>query len=150
MWIRPSNEARYLTGFLGLTEGLQRARSFLMHPFPQNMFASLGATPTLPIERVQPSINRLRKLSVNKPAFDLRNERERSALGHLSVSRPREFVTFEHLKAKWQEHREGYWRECGKPTPQSGDETDWDQLEGQTLDDALIWMRGRQIIFQGY
>ena len=61
VWADPSNEARYLTGVLGMTGGLRRASQFLLHPFLRDTFATLGGTPNLPADKVTPTVNRLRK-----------------------------------------------------------------------------------------
>jgi hypothetical protein len=46
VWTYPSNEARYLIGVLGMTGGLERAASFLLHPFLRKHFAKLGGRRT--------------------------------------------------------------------------------------------------------
>ncbi len=74
VWIAPSNEARYVTGVLGLAAGLKRASQFLLHPFLREAFAELGGTPNLSPDKVTPTVNRLRKRAQLEAVFDLRNE----------------------------------------------------------------------------
>lgn len=154
-WTSPSNEARYLTGVLGMTGGSENAARFLLHPFLQGMFGRLGATPRLDTNMVTPTVNRLAKRAINNPLFNLRDERERSALGELIVKaarglrKPADFVTYEDLKALWKAHRQAYWANRGHE--RGGDpEINWDDLEQKTLDDCLIEMRSRQMMFQGH
>ena len=67
VWTAPSNEARYLTGVLGMTGGLRRAIQFLLHPFLREMFAKLGGSPNLSPEDVTPTVNRLLKRGRSHP-----------------------------------------------------------------------------------
>lgn len=153
--LRPSNEARYLSGVLGMTGGLDRAKKFLLHPFLLEIFASLGGSTSLPIDKVMPTATRLRKRAQLEPAFDLRSEREREVLANLivrasgAVKKPLDYVSYEHLSLAWRAHREAYWRE----NPQVGipdSPEEWDKLEQRSLDACLIEMRHRQIVFQGH
>jgi hypothetical protein len=155
LWTRPSNEARYLTGVLGLAGGLQRAGNFLLHPFLQDTFARLGGTPNLPADKIAPTVSRLRKRAPREPTFDLYNERDREALAVLitkagqALKKPLEFVSYDDLKAGWKTYRAAYWE--AYPQPQKPDsDVDWDNHEEQTLDSCLIEMRHRQIVFQGH
>jgi hypothetical protein len=153
--IHASNEARYFVGVLGMAGGLAQASGFLLHPFMRKVFGSLGGTPALQPDKVTPTVNRLRKLVPRIPTFDLRAEREREVLGTLIVKAaqtlksPRMFVRYEELKAAWKNHRAAYWD--AHPQQVEGDpDVDWDELEDRSLDQALISMRRRQIVFQGH
>jgi hypothetical protein len=153
--MRPSNEARYLTGVLGMTDGLQRAGNILLHPFLQEIFARFGGTPNLPLDKVAPTISRLRKRAQNEPMFNLHSEREREALGVLIVKagqelrKPMDFISYDTLKERWKAYRAKYWEDNPKPV-QQGTDLDWDQIEEHTLDTCLIALRHRQIMFQGH
>lgn len=155
MWMDPSNEARYLTGVLGMAGGLQRANHFLLHPFLLDFFARLGGTPNIPSDKIIPTVNRLQKRAHLEVPFDLRNERERSALADLLVKaanalkRPMDNIKYDDLKQDWKAHRERFWAK----NPQQGTsdpEIDWDKREEESLDDCLIELRGRQMVFQGH
>ena len=74
-WTDPSNEARYLTGVLGMTGGLELASAFLLHPFLRETFAKLGGTPNLPTDQMESTINRLVKKSRQETNFDLSSEK---------------------------------------------------------------------------
>ncbi|MFG1420514.1 hypothetical protein [Roseixanthobacter liquoris] len=154
-WANPSNEARYLAGVLGMAGGLLPASSFLLHPFLRDFFARLGGTPGLQPDKVKPTVDRLRKLAPRLPAFDLRGETEREALGTLivkaakSLKNPLHFVKYEDMKRGWKEHRAAYQAahpQLGEPDPS----VDWDKLEEDSLDASLIAMRRRQMVFQGH
>jgi len=153
-WIHPSNEARYLTGVLGTTGGLQWAMKFLLHPFLRDLFAKLGGTPNLPTDQMTPTVNRLQKIFRRQPVFDLSSEEEREALANLivkaskQIKNPMEFEKYENLKAGWETYRATYWKEH----PQQGMDTnvDWDRYEEKSLDACLVNLRHRQILYQGY
>ncbi|MBR0827072.1 hypothetical protein JQ596_16145 [Bradyrhizobium manausense] len=153
--LQPSNEARYLSGILGMTGGLDRAKKLFLHPFLVGVFASLGGSTSLPMDKVMPTANRLQKRAQFEQTFDLRNEREREVLANLivkasgSLKKPLDYLAYDYLSRAWRMHRETYWRE----NPQVGvpdDPEEWDQLEQRTLDECLIEMRQRQIMFQGH
>jgi hypothetical protein len=154
-WTRPSNEARYLTGVLGMAGGLRRASQFLLHPFLRETFAKLGGTPNLPVDKVTPTVNSLRKRAQWEPVFDLRSERERHTLADLIVKAARtlktpvRFVSYDDLKASWKTYRAAYWAanpQQGKPDT----DFDWDRHEEESLDACLIELRRRQMMFQGH
>ena len=155
VWARRSNEARYLAGVLGMAEGLTSARKALMHPFLREQFALLGGTPNVPADKVSPTIARLKSKARRNPNFDLTDDNETAALAELIVKagreqkNPRQFVSYEKLKADWKAHREAYWARNQKPTSTEPDD-DWDKREEESLDAALIGMRRRQILFQGH
>ena len=153
--LEPSNEARYLSGILGLTGGLAGAQQFLLHPFLVDVFASLGGSTNLPIEKVLPTANRLRKRAQFERHFDLRNERERGVLASLivkasgSLKKPMDYLGYDQLSESWKAHRETYWR----ANPQADvpdDLEEWKAHEHRSLDACLIEMRQRQIMFQGH
>lgn len=155
VWIEPSNEARYLTGVLGMTGGLRRAIQFLLHPFLREHFAKLGGTPSVPTDKLTPTVDRLVKRAQRESVFDLRNDRERQALADLLVKAaralksPMSFVSYDDLKASWKAHRAAYW--AANPLQEKRDSNvDWDKLEEESLDDCLIELRRRQIMFQGH
>jgi hypothetical protein len=154
-WIGPSNEARYLTGVLGMAGGLRGASQFLLHPFLQETFAKLGGTPNLPVDNVTPTVNRVRKRAQRERVFDLRSEGERHALADLIVKAartlksPMEVVSYDDLKASWKTYRAAYWAANplqGKPDT----DFDWDRHEEESLDACLIELRRRQMMFQGH
>ena len=155
VWARRSNEARYLAGVLGMAEGLNSARQALLHPFLREQFAQLGGTPNVPADKVSSTMARLKSKARRNPNFNLADENETAALAELIVKagreqkNPRQFVSYERLKAGWAAHREAYW--ARHPKPESTEpETVWDMREEESLDDALIEMRRRQMLFQGH
>jgi hypothetical protein len=155
LWTEPSNEARYVTGVLGMTGGLRRASQILLHPFLQDMFASLGGTPNIPPDKMTPTINRLRKRARSEAGFDLTDESDKQALADLilkaarTLKRPMDFFSYDGLKESWKAYRAKYW--IANPQPaQSDDVVDWNEYEEQSLDSSLIEMRQRQILFQGH
>jgi hypothetical protein len=151
----PSNEARYLSGILGMAGGLAGARSLLLHPFLVDLFASLGGSTNLPIEKVMPTANRLKKRARSERTFDLRDERERIVLANLlvraagSLKKPLDWLGYDLLTEAWKQHRENYWRRNPRANDPD-DPNDWEAREQATLDDCLIEMRQRQIMFQGH
>jgi hypothetical protein len=155
VWTEPSNEARYLTGVLGMTGGLGRADDFLLHPFLLETLAKLGGTPNLPADKVTPTVNRLRKRAQREAAFDLKVEGERQALAHLIVKAarmlktPMDFVSYNHLKASWKAYRATYWAAV-PPEHRPNPDVTWDKHEEESLDACLIELRRRQIVFQGH
>jgi hypothetical protein len=155
VWTEPSNEARYLTGVLGMTGGLGRADDFLLHPFLLETLAKLGGTPNLPADKVTPTVNRLRKRAQREAAFDLKVEGERQALAHLIVKAarmlktPMDFVSYNHLKASWKAYRATYWAAV-PPEHRPNPDVAWDKHEEESLDACLIELRRRQIVFQGH
>ncbi|MDR3525567.1 MAG: hypothetical protein P4L66_15865 [Acetobacteraceae bacterium] len=155
VWARPSNEARYLAGVLGMTGGLSLAREALLHPFLQEKFAQLGGSPNVMADRVTPTVARLKKKARRNPSFDLTDELDTRALAELIVSaaralkNPLQFVKYEDLKRDWKAYRDDYWTR--HPKPQSSEpDYDWDKHEEASLDRALIEMRRRQMLFQGH
>lgn len=153
----PSNEARYLTGVLGLADGLDHAAAFLLHPFLTDLFGQLGGTPNPPDDKVRPTINALRKRTDPRQAtFNLRDENERSALAHLIVRaasglrKPKEAVSFRRLKEHWAEYRAKYWEAHPQPRLAEDDRVDWDARETESLEGCLIEMRRRRMVFQGH
>ena len=68
------------------------------------MFATLGGTPNLPVDKVTPTVNRLRKRARWGSTFDLRREGELRALGDLIVKAartlksPMGFVSYEEFQ----------------------------------------------------
>jgi hypothetical protein len=156
VWTAPSNEARYLTGVLGMTGGLRRAGQFLLHPFLREHFAKLGGTPNLPADKVTLTINRLRKRAQREAAFDLMIERDKQALADLIVKaartlkNPMAFVSYDDLKSTWRAYRETFWA-AQPPQAQVADpDIDWDEAEEESLDACLIELRQRQMMFQGH
>lgn len=156
-WMKPSNESPHLTGILGMTGGLAGAKSLLLHPFLQEVFASLGGTPNLADADVKTTANALAKRAKGRPVFDLQQEGERETLAALivkaaqSIKAPRMHLSLDYLRKCWKVHRERYWAE--HPLPKQDieeDEIDWDAMEQQTIDDRLAEMRTRRMLFQGY
>ena len=155
VWTDPSNEARYLTGILGMTGGLRRASQFLLHPFLRENFAKLGGTPNVSADKVTPTVNRLRKRAQRDAAFDLRIERERQTLADLivkaarSLKSPMDFLSYDDLKANWKTHRAAYWA-AHQQQGRGDHDVDWDKREEASLDACLVELRRRQMIFQGH
>jgi hypothetical protein len=156
VWTHPSNEARYLTGVLGMTGGLRRASQFLLHPFLRENFSRLGGTPNLRADKVTPTVNRLRKRAQREAAFDLKIEGEREALVELIVKAartlksPKHFVSYNDLKASWKTYRASYWAEHPRQGEPDHSEVDWDEHEEKSLDACLIELRRRNMMFQGH
>jgi hypothetical protein len=154
-WMERSNEARYLTGVLGMTGGLRRASQFLLHPFLRKHFVRLGGTPNASSNDLTPTLNRLRKLARRHSVFDIRTEGEREALADLVVKasrelkRPRMFISYIELKDDWKAYRNALSAvdTSGPPEPSS---FDWDKHDQDSLDECLVEMRQRQMIFQGH
>ena len=154
-WLRPSNEARYLVGVLGLAGGLWRAEQLLLHPYLRDMVARLGGTPDLTDDQVTPTINRLQKRFRQNPIIDIRQEQDKQVLGRMiikaaqSISQPREAVKYDDLRERWRVYREQFWAQ--HPQQAQGDpDVDWDAMEIASLDSCLVEMRRRQIIYQGH
>lgn len=154
-WMRLSNEARYLNGVWGLCGGLRKASLFLLHPFLMDFFAKLGGSPNIDPIKITPTIDRLRKRAQLEASFDLRDEAERKTLANLivkasnSLKRPMNYIRYNQIKDDWKLYRENYWVNNplqGTPDP----DTDWSRDEEESLDQCLVEMRSRQIIFQGH
>lgn len=154
-WIHPGNEARYLTGVLGMTGGLAAARAFLLHPFLREQFAKLGGAPNPPAEQIEPTVNRLLKHSRRQASFDLKNEREREALARWivraarEIKGPMEYVNYDRIKKAWKTYRATFW-EKNPHQRDSDSDVDWDKHEEDSLNRCLVEMRHRQMLYQGY
>lgn len=153
-WMEPSNEARYLTGVVGMAGSIDLAFHFLLHPFMQGVFADLGGAPGLPVDKVKPTIARLKRAGRNQP-YDLNNESERAALGTLIVKAaqnlkaPRRYLRYAALAELWRLHRATFWERTGRPD-RADESVDWEVQEQASLDECLIAMRQRQMMFQGH
>ena len=152
-WMRPSNEARYLTGILGMTGGLQSAIELLLHPFLRETFARLGGTPNLAPEILKPTIDRLTKKARGVPRFDLQDEAEKEALADLitkaarALKRPKSFIRHEDLKKRWKD----YCAETmDRSQPEGEPDFDWGKYEDEELEKLLIKLRRQQMMFQGH
>ncbi|KZD22931.1 hypothetical protein A4A58_05860 [Tardiphaga robiniae] len=150
-----SNEARYLSGILGLLGGLAGAKKLLLHPFLIDVFATFGGTTNLPANKGVPTANRLRNRLQLQPIFNLRDERERDVLAALIVKasselkKPIDYMSYEELHTRWKVHRDAYWF-ANPRTDEPDDPTDWEKIERRTLDETLIELRRRQLLFQGH
>lgn len=137
----PSSEARYLAGVLGMTGGLTAATGLLLHPFLRDLFVQFGGTPSLPAEKLKPTINDLRKRAKHQPAFDLKDEQERTVLATMLLKasrwlrKPKDWVALGELEREWAAYRQRYW--TAHPNPHGDTSVDWDAHEAQSLDDAL-------------
>lgn len=156
-WMKASNESPHLTGILGMAGGLAGAKSLLLHPFLQDLFASLGGAPNLADVDVETTVNALAKRAKGRPVFDLQLEGEREALAAMivkagqSIKTPRMHLSLDYLRKRWKVHRERYWAEHSLPKSDiEEDGIDWDEREQQTVDDRLAEMRMRRMLFQGY
>lgn len=153
-WVQPSNEARYLTGVLGMTGGLRRARQFLLHPFLRANLAKLGGTPNPPANQMMPTVNRLKKKFQGQEAFDLGSDGERQALADLilkaarGIKSPKDYVTYDDLKDQWKAYRESYW--VANYQQDMDTSVNWGKYEEESLDKCLIELRHRQLIYQGH
>jgi hypothetical protein len=153
-WTEPSNEARYLTGVLGMTGGIEHASRLLLHPFLRDAFTSFGGTPNLTADKIAPTINRLKKRARSEALFDLEDEDDKRALADLivrasrSLKRPIDCTSYDELRDAWKAYREEYW--IANPQEEADDKVDWDKHEEASLDACLVGMRRRQMIFQGH
>ena len=154
-WMKRSNEARYLSGIIGMAGGVSYASQLFLHPFLVDLFAGLGGTPNLPPDKVSPTINRLKKIGRTQPSFDIRDDNERSTLAAMIVKaaqtlkRPSDYLRYADVKLAWEKHRKAFWATSPQSDQHVGDE-DWDKHEAQTLDDCFVLMRQRQMMFQGH
>lgn len=153
--LESSNEARYLTGILGMAGGLSGAQKLLLHPFFVDVFESFGGTTNFPAEKGVPTANRLKSRVQLKPSFDLRDEQDRTVLASLIVKasvelrKPMDYLSYEAIHDQWRQYRAAYWK--ANPQPVTPDDPEmWEDIERQTLDAALIDLRRRQILFQGH
>ncbi|MCG2644294.1 MULTISPECIES: hypothetical protein [Bradyrhizobium] len=148
-----SNEARYLSGILGMTNGLQRAAGLLLHPFLQEIFAALGGVTNPSGDNVASVISSLRERSRFEPAFDLKNEQDIKTLGTLiakaakTTKIPREFISYADLQRRWGAYCAWYWFNNWQPALK---ENDGFLDEEGSLDDCLIEFRSRKMLFQGH
>lgn len=154
-WMEPSNEARYLNGVVGMADDLDRATQFLLHPFMQGVLADLGGTAKPQADSLRQTIEKLKGMSSNSVPFDINEEAERTALASLivraasSLKSPFRHIRHEALVQRWQSHREAFWAQTGVPEG-ADDKVDWNSREQESLDDCLIAMRKRQMMFQGH
>lgn len=156
-WIKPSNEARYLAGVTGLTGGIVRAADLLLHPFLQKIFFLLGGSPVPPQDKIIPTVNSLRKRAPNEPVFDLKDELDQVVLANLvvkaarSLKKPFNFLKYSFLKEAWKAHREEFWaKQPARAVARGNEDIDWDKREEESLEDCLIELRRRQMVFQGH
>lgn len=154
-WMEASNEARYLNGVLGMIGNLDQASRFLLHPFMRKVLEDLGGMPGIPLEAAQESIAKLRRAGKNISPFDLKNENDRLELGALVVQAakrmksPLRYLRYSSISDRWKDYREAFWDRIGREN--RVDKTiDWDAHEQASLDQCLISMRQRQILFQGH
>jgi hypothetical protein len=156
-WIRPSNEAPHLIGVLGITGGLALARSLLLHPFWQKVFANLGGTPNLAEADLRMTVDSLTKRNRGSAVFDLNEESERFALARLivnaaqSIKSPKMHVALESLCCEWKD----YIDERSKQMPE--EMRPFEELRKHlglfkqpSIEDYLSEMRTRRMVFQGY
>lgn len=156
-WMRPSNESPHLQGVLGLTGSLSRASRLLLHPFLRNMFASLGGAPNLADADTQATVNSLVSRAGRRSAFDLKSDSDRNALASLivkaaqSIKAPKMYVSYDDLRKRWKDYREHFSSQRQEELGQSqADSDDWDAREERSLDECLIALRKRRMLFQGY
>jgi hypothetical protein len=155
VWMEPSNESRYFTGVLGMAGGLGAASAFLLHPFLKKTFARFGGSPNEPPDKLKPAMNLLTKRAQNSPIFDLREERERLALAVMilkaarTLKAPMSYLRYGDIKETWKAHRAAFW-EANPQQSAAEPSVDWNAMEEKSLDDCLVAMRKRQMIFQGH
>lgn len=150
-----SNEARYLKGVVGLAGDFGKAVDFLLHPFLRGLFSQLGGTPSLPLDKVAPTVQRLQRQFPATVPFNLADESDTAALGRLIVKAsqdlksPSSFLRYGDLVERWRAHRTEFWTKFGKP--QNNDPAvDWEAHEMASLDTCLAEMRSRNMLFQGH
>jgi hypothetical protein len=155
--IRPSNEARYLSGVLGLTNGLNGAVTFLLHPFLTDLFARLGGSTKIAVKAVEPTVNRLRKTSQSKSTYNTLDPQDCSALAELVVKAARSLkssdthVEYEVLKSSWAQYLKEFWARPGMAKHVGpGEAADYEKSEQESLEECLIELRKRKILFQGH
>jgi hypothetical protein len=155
VWMRPSNEGRYLNGVLGMVGGLEAAIEFFLHPFLADLFASLGGSPKVGPRELDRTVRRLEKLSKHRPCLDIREPENREALAHfirvaaMDLKRPANFARHKDLTSQWEIYRTAYWQRNGG-APDSDKSVDWDAYEQGSLDRCLQALRERQVLFQGH
>ncbi|PZO03849.1 MAG: hypothetical protein DCF28_06695 [Alphaproteobacteria bacterium] len=153
-WAEPSNEARYLTGVLGMLGGLSQASAVLLHQFLLETFARLGGTPNLSEDKVAPIASSLWKKARQNPVFDLRDDREKQVLASLIVKAAKGEksvqgdLRYDDLKTEWANYRKRYWDVQQRREPD--DEGEWAKAEEASLDRCLAALRDQQAIFQGH
>ena len=136
-----------------MTGGLSQATQFLLHPFLRDHFARLGGAPNVPEDSLTPTVNRLRKRARTEADFNLTSELERGALADLIVKaartlkRPMDYVSYSDLKISWTEYCDAYWQ---KQRGGSDQQSAVDSQQNDYLEECLIEMRHRQMIFQGH
>jgi hypothetical protein len=156
-WLRVGNEDRYLTGVLGMTDGLEGAANFLLHSFLRGVFTQLGGVPNPTDHDTERTDNRLKGLVGRQQPYDVRNAADRQALSNLIVraarelKHPKTFTSYVALKEAWTAHRTAFW--ATRPRQEQGSAEDravWDAEEEASLDDCLVALRRRQMLFQGH
>jgi len=154
-WMEPSNESRYFTGVLGMAGGLGAVSALLLHPFLKNTFSRFGGSPNEPSDKLKPIVDQLTKRAQSSPTFDLRGERERVALAVMilkaarTLKAPMSYLRYGDLKETWKAYRAAFWE--ANPRQAAADPSvDWNAMEEKSLDDCLVAMRKRQMIFQGH
>lgn len=140
-----------------MTGGLGNAKRLLLHPFLRDIFASVGGAPNLSDIDVNSTVDALAKRARGEPVFNLREESERGVLAALivkaakSLKAPRIHVSLEHLQSRWKAYRERF---CSQRSDEvNGSEQDrleWDATEQKAIDECLVKMRTRRMLFQGY
>lgn len=154
-WTEPSNEARHLLGVLGMAGGLEKSAHYLLHPFLEEIFSRLGGSTKLTAVNLAPTLNRIVKRAKRRTDFDLARDDDRTALAAMIVSAAQslessiEHISYEGLREAWKTHRDAYW-EQQSPSSQRDDDIDWGARESASLDDCLIAMRSRRMLFQGH
>lgn len=151
----PSNESRYLEGVIGMAGSARRASQFMLHPYLRQVFAKLGGTPQLDPDQIPSTVNRINKLKRGNQKFDLTDEHDKKALANMiikaarNMKRPQDHLKYTDLKSDWAEYRRTFWgNQQQKPEPDPN--FDWDAQEERDLDNCLIELRKREILFQGH
>ncbi|MFZ6758613.1 hypothetical protein ACO0K9_15525 [Undibacterium sp. Ji50W] len=157
-WMRPSNEAQYLIGVLGLTGGLTRACELLLHPFLTKLLADFGGTPNIADSDLVKTMNWLQKRATRFPLFDVSNESERGALAQLltltakSMKNPKVFISLNAIKNRWKDYCEASIAERSNSIGVIEVSEDEETLEQDRtgITSILGEMRLRRMLFQGY
>lgn len=151
--MEPSNEARYLSGVIGMAGSIGAAQHYLLHPFLTDMFAQFGGTPALSSNKIEPTLNRIQRLAAREAPFDLSKDTERQAFATLvlkaaqGLKSPAQYLRYDELVRNWNAYRTDV-REKQDPGRQVDPE--WEAYEKGSLETCLVEMRSRSMIFQGH
>jgi hypothetical protein len=116
----------------------------------------MGATPGIIDSDIEATANALAKRAKGDSNFDLSSDAERKALATLiakaaqTLKSPRLMISLTKLHEQWEEYRRTYWAKHEALPEADTKDVDWDARERAALDDCLIEMRSKRLLFQGY